>query len=137
MHGNIQENFRAIPPDDSLDNDLGMWESYVEDNLDCVIELPDVKTGDRIEVILPQYLPVNLWSIEEKETIDLTNYNKKELSVRQDVEGKSAFVQKFTFTMDDTSILFKWSNVRECGKSFNEKEKDYLLTKTSHTNTVC
>ena len=127
MHGNIQENFRAIPPDDSLDNDLGMWESYVEDNLDCVIELPDVKTGDRIEVILPQYLPVNLWSIEEKETIDLTNYNKKELSVRQDVEGKSAFVQKFTFTMDDTSILFKWSNVRECGKSFNEKEKDYLL----------
>ena len=57
-------------------------ESYVEDNLDCVIELPDVKTGDRIEVILPQYLPVNLWSIEEKETIDLTNYNKKELSVR-------------------------------------------------------
>ena len=127
MHGNIQENFRAIPPDDSLDNDLGMWESYVEDNLDCVIELPDVKTGDRIEVILPQYLPVNLWSIEEKETIDLTNYNKKELSVRQDVEGKSAFVQKFTFTMNDTSILFKWSNVRECGKSFNEKEKDYLL----------
>ncbi len=102
-------------------------ESYVEDNLDCVIELPDVKTGDRIEVILPQYLPVNLWSIEEKETIDLTNYNKKELSVRQDVEGKSAFVQKFTFTMNDTSILFKWSNVQECGKSFSEKEKDYLL----------
>lgn len=28
MHGNIQENFRTIPPDVSLNNDLGMWESY-------------------------------------------------------------------------------------------------------------
>lgn len=102
-------------------------ESYVEDDLDYIIDLPGVKKGDRIEVILPQYLPINLWSIEEKETIDLINYNKKELSVRQDVEGKSAFVQKFTFTMNDTSILFKWSNVRECGKSFSEKEKEYLL----------
>lgn len=102
-------------------------ESPIVDNPDDVIKLSDVKKGDRIDVILPQYLPINLWSIEEKETIDLINYSKIELPVQQAVEGKSVFVQAFSFIMDDTSVLFKWSNVRENGKSFSEKETDYLL----------
>lgn len=102
--------------------------SLMRNNLDQEIKLQDIREGDRIEVILPQYLPINLWSIEEKETIDFINYNKKDLTVQQAVEGRSAFVQKFIFTLEnDTSILFKWSNVQECGKSFDEKEKEYLL----------
>lgn len=91
------------------------------------IDLADVKSGDRIEVILPQYLPINLWDIEENEDIDLLSYEKIDLSVQQDVEGKSSFVQKFTFTTNDTNVKFKWCNVRECGKSFSEKKKDSLL----------
>lgn len=101
---------------------------HVENNINQEIELQDLKEGDRIEVILPQYLPGFLWSIEEKETIDFTNYEKKELSVQQAVEGKSDVVQKFTFTVaGDSGILFKWSNVKEYGKSFADKEEEYLL----------
>lgn len=102
--------------------------AHTENNVDQEIELQDLKEGDQIEVILPQYLPGFLWSIEEKETLDFTDYEKKELSVQQAVEGQSDVVQKFTFTVaGDTSILFKWSNVNECGKSFADKEEEYLL----------
>lgn len=104
-----------------------LLDSKRSDDLDYTIRLSDVKRGDCIEVILPQYLPINLWGIEEREDIDLINYDKKELSVQQDVEGKSSYIQKFTFTMNDTSVMFKWYNVRECGKSFSEKRKEYLL----------
>lgn len=104
-----------------------LLDSKRSDDLDYTIRLSDVKRGDCIEVILPQYLPINLWGIEEREDIDLINYDKKELPVQQDVEGKSSFIQKFSFTMNDTSVMFKWYNVRECGKSFIDKRKDYLL----------
>lgn len=102
--------------------------AHTENNVDQEIELQDLKEGDQIEVILPQYLPGFLWSIEEKEAIDFTDYEKKELPVQQAVEGKSDIVQKFTFTVaGDTSILFKWSNVNECGKSFVDKAEEYIL----------
>ncbi len=102
--------------------------SHIKSHIDQEIELQGIKEGDCLEVILPQYLPINFWSMEEKETIDLINYNKSELSVHQTVEGVSAYIQKFTFTItNDKNLLFKWSNVNECGKSFTEKEDEYLL----------
>ena len=102
--------------------------SHTASHIDQEIQLQGIEEGDNIEVILPQYLPAYFWSIEEKETIDLINYSKSEVSIEQALEGKSAYIQKFTFYIaNDKNVLLKWSNISECGKSFTEKNEEYLL----------
>lgn len=87
-----------------------------------------IEEDNNIEVVLPQYLPTYFWSIEESENIDLISYTKNEQPVQYAVEGKSANLQIFTFnTLVDDSILLKWSNINELGKSFTDKKEEYLL----------
>ncbi len=90
------------------------------------------EAGDIVEVILPQYNPISLWSIETKEYIDLVSYSKDALKIEDKhmIDGISANLQTFRFIIskeNDATISFKWSNINEIEKSFNDQVEYYLL----------
>lgn len=90
------------------------------------------KAEGTIDVVLPQNSSINLWSIESNERIDLISYNKINCEIKNTdmIEGISSKLQKFQFVVppeEDTSVSFKWSNVNEIEKSFNDKQESYLL----------
>lgn len=96
----------------------------------------DLKINDKaeaiVEVILPQSNPINLWSIETNEYINLVSYSKDVLKIEDKniLDGVSANLQTFRFIIPkekDVSILFKWSNINESEKSFIDKAENYLL----------
>lgn len=46
------------------------------------------------------------------------------------IEGISPFVLKFNIEVSDsetTELVFKWANINEANKSFEDKNEDYLL----------
>ena len=89
------------------------------------IKLPKDET---LEISLPQYSLTHFWYMEENVTLNVTNYNKKEVSVPKMLEGVTSNVQNFCIDVTECNIVtFKWANVNECGKSFSEKQADYLL----------
>ena len=84
--------------------------------------------NENIEVLLPQYLPTYTWSIEESENINLISYNKITYNIEDIKEGVSPDIQRFEFNIEpNQSVLFKWSNINELGKSFKEKNEEILL----------
>ncbi|SHF06827.1 hypothetical protein SAMN02745784_02692 [Tissierella praeacuta DSM 18095] len=109
--------------------------SHIEHEID--LKLND-KAEDFVEVILPQNNPISLWSVETKEYIDLVSYSKDELKIEDKniLDGVSANLQTFRFIIskeNDVTISFKWSNINEIEKSFNDKVEYYLLKiKISH-----
>lgn len=85
-----------------------------------------------LEIVLPQYLPINYWSLDEIENLNLISYNKIDFPIKDEnmVEGPSASVQKFKIRVNNgesSEILLKWANVDEVDKLFRDKKADYLL----------
>lgn len=112
-----------------LDNiEEAILDAHLEKEID--IKLGD-ETGNMVEVILPQNNPICLWSIEAKAYIDLISYSKNTIKIddKNMLEGTSANLQTFRFRVyeDDVSVSFKWSNVNEKEKFFNDKKENYLL----------
>lgn len=106
--------------------------SHTDSKVDSEIQIKMDKKSDIVEVILPQYLPVNYWSIGEKEYINLISYSRTSFPIKDKrmMEGRSAEVQRFRIqvAMDETTeILLKWSNINEANKLFKDKKEDYLL----------
>lgn len=106
--------------------------SHTASKVDSEIQVKMDKKKDIVEVILPQYLPVNYWSIGEKEYVDLISYNRTSFPIKDKhmIEGISAEVQRFKIrvAMDEaTEILLKWSNINEADKLFKDKKEDYFL----------
>lgn len=96
------------------------------------IEIKMEKKSNIVEIVLPQYLPINNWSIEEKEYVNLISYNKTDFPIKDGdmIEGISTAVQKFKIqvsTDETTEILLKWANINEVDKLFKDKKEDYLL----------
>ena len=97
-----------------------------------VIHEIDLELSEETEGILPQNIPINFWSIGVNEEIDFISYHKIDYPIEDKdiVEGVSATLQKFCFIVPlekDTSISFKWSNVNEIEKSFNDRDENYLF----------
>lgn len=100
--------------------------------IDAKIELKLSDDEKDVEIILPQYLPINNWFIEEKNYINLKSYEKLEYPIKKDnmIEGITPFVQKFNIEVsvsEATELVFKWANINEANKSFEDKNEDYLL----------
>lgn len=88
------------------------------------------KDKDEVEVIVPQYLPINIWSVDEKNILNLTSYSKIDFKIEDKdmLEGISNSVQKFQFQVTEGETIFlKWSNINEIEKPFKDKNEDYLL----------
>lgn len=103
-----------------------------ESHRDSEIEIKMDENSNTLEIVLPQGLPINYWSFDEKEYMDLLLYNKVDFPIKDEnmVEGPSAAVQKFVFNVargEASEILLKWANVDEVDKLFKDKNKDYLL----------
>ena len=69
---------------------------------------------------------------DEKNYINLKSYEKLEYPIKKDnmIEGISPFVLKFNIEVSDsetTELVFKWANINEANKSFEDKNEDYLL----------
>lgn len=85
--------------------------SHTDSKVDSEIQIKMKKKSDIVEVILPQYLPVNYWSIGEKEYINLISYSRTSFPIKDKrmMEGRSA------------------ANINEANKLFKDKKEDYLL----------
>ena len=107
-------------------------DSHIDSMVDSVIRIKMEEENDIVEVILPQYLPIAGWSIEEKEYINLISYSRIEFPIKDEhmLEGITSVVQKFQLQVakdQTTEILLKWSNVNEIDKLFKDKKEYYLL----------
>ncbi len=103
--------------------------SHVESEID--LEMGE-KSENVVEVTLPQLTPICLWSIEMKDYIDLVSYSNDTIKIedKNKLEGPSPNLQTFRFKVykeNDVTVSFKWSNINEIEKSFNDKEAYYLL----------
>lgn len=106
--------------------------SHTASKVDSEIEAHIAKESDVVEITLPQYLPINSWSIEEKYCINLISYSKIECPVKDEnmLEGVSPVVQKYKIQVikgEKTEIFFKWANIYEADNPFKDKNEDYLL----------
>ncbi len=106
--------------------------SHIDSKVDSEIQIKMEKKNDIVEVILPKYLPINYWSIGEKEYINLISYSRTSFTIKDKnmLEGISAEVQRFKIQVpidETTEILLKWSNINEEDKLFKDKKEDYLL----------
>lgn len=96
------------------------------------IEVKMDQDSDIVEIVLPQRLPINYWSFDEKEYLNLVSYSMIDFPIKNEnmLEGPSSAVQKFVLNVarEETSeILLKWANVDEIDKLFKDKKEDYLL----------
>lgn len=97
-------------------------------NSEIVIKLEE--ESDVVDLVVPQYLPINIWSVDEKNILDLISYSRVDCSIKDKdmVEGISNSVQKFKFQVTQGETIFlKWSNINEIEKPFKDKNEDYLL----------
>ena len=106
--------------------------SHTDSKVDSEIQIKMEEKNDIVEIILPKCLPVNYWSIEEKEYMNLISYSRTSFTIkdRDMIEGISAEVQRFKIQVpidETTEILLKWSNINEGDKLFKDKKEDYLL----------
>lgn len=103
-----------------------------ESNTDSEIEIKMDQDSDLLEIIFPQYFPINYWSLDEKEYLNLISYSRFDFSIKDEimVVGQSRALQKFVLSLlrgKTSEILLKWSNVDEIDKSFMDKKADYNL----------
>ncbi len=103
-----------------------------ESNTDSEIEIKMDQDSDLLEIIFPQYFPINYWSLDEKEYLNLISYSRFDFSIKDEimVVGQSRALQKFVLSLlrgETSEILLKWSNVDEIDKSFMDKKADYNL----------
>ena len=103
-----------------------------ESNRGSEIEIKMDGDRDLVEIVLPQYLPIKFWSIDENEYLDLVSHSRIDFPIKDEnmLEGPSASVQKFELSLakgENTEILLKWANVDEVDKLFKDKKEDYLL----------
>lgn len=56
--------------------------SHIDSKVDYEIEIKMEKKSNIVEIVLPQYLPINNWSIEEKEYVNLISYNKTDFPIK-------------------------------------------------------
>ena len=103
-----------------------------ESHMDSEIEIKMDGDSDLVEIVLPQYIPINYWYLDEKEYLNLVSYSIVDFPIKNEnmLEGPSASVQKFVFNVargEASEILLKWANVDEIDKSFKDKKADYLL----------
>ena len=103
-----------------------------ESHINSEIEIKMDQDIDTIEIIIPQYLPINYWYLDEKEYLNLVSYSIVDFPIKNEnmLEGPSASVQKFVFNVargEASEILLKWSNVDDVDKLFKDKKSDYLL----------
>ena len=99
-----------------------------EDKKMHTVNVKEQKDGT-VVVALPQGRPTNNWYIEEKEEIKLVSYNTESLDgkKRDKPEGGSDEIQTFTFITSLNLIRFKWVNINQSGKSFEDKSESYKL----------
>ena len=103
-----------------------------ESHMGSEIEVKMDQDSDIVEIVLPQRLPINYWSFDEKEYLNLVSYSMIDFPIKNEnmVEGPSPAVQKFVLNVareEASEILLKWSNVDEVDKLFKDKKEDYLL----------
>lgn len=103
-----------------------------ESHMGSEIEIKMDQDSDIVEIVLPQRLPINYWSLDEKEYLNLVSYSMIDFPIKNEnmLEGPSPAVQKFVLNVarEETSeILLKWANVDEVDKLFEDKKEDYLL----------
>lgn len=103
-----------------------------ESHMGSEIEVKMDQDSDIVEIVLPQRLPINYWSLDEKENLNLVSYSMIDFPIKNEnmLEGPSPAVQKFVLNVarEETSeILLKWANVDEMDKLFKDKKEDYLL----------
>lgn len=103
-----------------------------ESHMGSEIEIKMDQDSDIVEIVLPQYIPINYWSLDENEYLNLVSYSMIDFPIKNEnmLEGPSAAVQKFVLNVarEETSeILLKWANVDEVDKLFKDKKEDYLL----------
>ena len=103
-----------------------------ESNTGSEIEIKMEEDRDIVEIIIPQYLPINYWYLDEKEYLNLVSYSIVDFPIKNEnmLEGPSASVQKFVLNVargETSEILLKWSNVDDVDKLFKDKKSDYLL----------
>lgn len=103
-----------------------------ESNTDSEIEIKMDQDSDLLEIIFPQYFPINYWSLDEKEYLNLISYSRFDFSIKDEimVVGQSRALKKFVLSLlrgETSEILLKWSNVNEIDKSFMDKKADYNL----------
>ena len=103
-----------------------------ESHMGSEIEVKMDGDSDIVEIVLPQRLPINYWSLDEKENLNLISYIMTDFPIKNEnmVEGPSAAVQKFVLNVareESSEILLKWANVDEVDKLFKDKKADYLL----------
>lgn len=99
-----------------------------KENSEAVIKIDNGK--DVVDLVVPQYLPINIWSVDEKNILNLISYSKIDFKIEDKdmVEGISNSVQKFKFQVTQGETIFlKWSNINEIEKPFKDKNEDYLL----------
>ena len=103
-----------------------------QSKMNSEIEIKMDGDSDIVEIVLPQRLPINYWSLDEKENLNLISYIMTDFPIKNEnmVEGPSAAVQKFVLNVareESSEILLKWANVDEVDKLFKDKKADYLL----------
>lgn len=103
-----------------------------ESHMGSEIEVKMDQDSYIVEIVLPQRLPINYWSLDEKENLNLVSYSMIDFPIKNEnmLEGPSAAVQKFELNVargETSEILLKWANVDEVDKLFKDKKADYLL----------
>ncbi len=112
-------------------NNIELANSDATINHEIMIKFDD-KKNTMLDILLPERICINRWSIEEgNENIDLILYQKIKLPIQNNMkEGNSSVVQRFKIVVPNeqkTKVSFKWANVNEQGKSFKDKKEDYFL----------
>lgn len=103
--------------------------TLIDGKMSHVVNAKNRKDGT-VVVVLPQGIPFNQWYIQESEEIKLISYMTESLfnGPGEKLEGPSSEIQTFCFSAPPSStVLFKWVNTNQSGKSFDEKDEDYLL----------
>ena len=103
-----------------------------ESHMGSEIEVKMDQDSDIVEIVLPQRLPINYWSLDENEYMNLVSYSRIDFPIKDEniTEGPSPAVQKFVLNVargESSEILLKWANVDEVDKLFKDKKEDYLL----------
>jgi len=89
-----------------------------------------IRKDGTVVVVLPQGIPINQWYIQESEEIKLISYIRESLfdGPGEKLEGPSSEIQTFCFSSaPSNTVLFKWVNINQSRKAFDEKDEDYLL----------
>ena len=65
--------------------------SSMEKNINYPVRKKEIEMklpkDETLEISLPQYQPTHFWCMEENITLNVMNYNKKEVSVPEKLEG--------------------------------------------------